>query len=340
MVCRPSWLPRAPCSNGSSTRRVEACGAGLNRHACGKFHRARLKTSWGARHQRASALVDGDHILAAAERYDLSGVLDGRSVRVCAVGSLWTGPSQPDGMHARALIDALVADAERDGAEMALLFPSAIIDDDCRSAFHAMAMIDLTLSVTASSRHGAPMTMVRGGEERDLAAIVAMGRVRADHVRFHLDRDNDFIQYIITTRAIAGRARIGPRSPAAFLHRRRGHHGRRLRDSQRRRRELDPRGMRRPRCLRRTRRRAAPSVNRARAGGAAPDDPCLAASGFSASAGRRGSHDAFDRNASGCVCSAHARPRRRCAPTTCCSGTTICCDAVQVRCGVLDVVIP
>ena len=66
---------------------------GLNRQACGKFHRARLKTSWGARHQRAFALVDGDDILAAAERYDLAGVLDGGAVRVCAVGSLWTEPS-------------------------------------------------------------------------------------------------------------------------------------------------------------------------------------------------------------------------------------------------------
>ena len=87
---------------------------GLDRDACGKFHRARLKTAWGAGHQRAFALVDGDNILAAAERYDLPGVLDGAAVRVCAVGSLWTGPAQPDGVHARTLIDAVLADAERD----------------------------------------------------------------------------------------------------------------------------------------------------------------------------------------------------------------------------------
>ena len=115
------------------------------------------------------------------------------------------GTVEPDGTHARTLIDTLLADAERDGAEMALLFPSANIGDDMGTAFHAMPMTDLTLTVTESSRHGAPMTMVRGGEERDLAAIVAMGRVRADHVRFHLDRDVDFIQYIITTkRLLAG----------------------------------------------------------------------------------------------------------------------------------------
>jgi hypothetical protein len=65
-----------------------------------------------------------------------------------------------------------------------------------------MALTDLTLGVTESSRHGAPMTLVRGGEERDLAAIVAMGRVRAEPFRFHLDRDVDFVQYVITTRRL------------------------------------------------------------------------------------------------------------------------------------------
>jgi hypothetical protein len=49
------------------------------------------------------------------------------------------------------------------------------------------------------------MAMVRGGEERDLAAIVAMGRVRAEPFRFHLDRDVDFVQYAITSkRLLAG----------------------------------------------------------------------------------------------------------------------------------------
>jgi hypothetical protein len=32
------------------------------------------------------------------------------------------------------------------------------------------------------------MTLIRGGEERDLAAITAMGQVRASPFRFHLAR--------------------------------------------------------------------------------------------------------------------------------------------------------
>src|SRR5439155_3331293 len=56
--------------------------------------------------------------------------------------------------------------------------------------------------VSESSRRGAPMTMVRGGEVRDLAAMVAMGRTRAEPFRFHLDRDVEFVQYAITTKRL------------------------------------------------------------------------------------------------------------------------------------------
>ena len=64
---------------------------------------------------------------------------------------------------------------------------------------------EVELSVTEPPRPGAPMTLIRGGEERDLQAIVAMGQVRARDVRFHLDRDVDFVQHAITRkRLLAG----------------------------------------------------------------------------------------------------------------------------------------
>jgi len=164
-----------------------------------------MKTSWGGRHQRTVALVDGENVLASADRYDQAGTLDGRAVRVCAIGSLRADASKAGDAHAATLIDTLLADAARDGAEMALLFSPADLGARLRGAFPVMPLTDLTLSVAESPRHGAPMTMVRGGEERDLAAIVAMGRVRAERVRFHLDRDSDFIQYVITRkRLLAG----------------------------------------------------------------------------------------------------------------------------------------
>ena len=68
------------------------------------------------------------------------------------------------------------------------------------------------------SRRSAPMTLIRGGEERDLAAIVAMGQVRANSFRFHLDRDVDFVQYAVTKiRLLAGLSQAGARQLHFFI---------------------------------------------------------------------------------------------------------------------------
>ena len=191
---------------------------GLNRQAYGKFHAAQMKTPWGRRCQRAFALVEGEDVLASAEQYDLTAVFDGRAVRVCAIGSVFTEPSHHGLSHARVLIETLLDGTAREGAEIALLFSQTGIDDDARNDFQEIPLTDLTLGVAESSRHGAPMTMVRGGEERDLAAIVAMGRVRAEQFRFHLDRDIDFVQYAITTkRLLAGLGAANARQLHFFI---------------------------------------------------------------------------------------------------------------------------
>lgn len=179
---------------------------GLDRPAYGRFYAARMRTPWGSHSQRALALVEGQATLATAEQYDLTGVLDGRAVRVCGIGSVCTQPSVRGCGHARVLLERLLDEAIQEGAEVGLLFPpTGLDDDDVVGAFEAIHLMDLTLHVAQSARYGAPMTMVRGGEPRDLAAIASMGRVRAEPFRFHLDRDVDFIQYAITTkRLLAG----------------------------------------------------------------------------------------------------------------------------------------
>ena len=177
---------------------------GLDRHAYGRFAAAQMKTAWGHRYQQRFALVEGGDLLASATRYDLAGKFEGRAVRICGIGSVVTGPSRRGLGHARALLETLLDEAAGKGAELALLFSQAGIEHDAPSGFEAIPSTEVTLDV-ASSRHGAPMTMVRGGEERDLAAIVAMGRVRAGPFRFHLDRDIDLVQYAITRkRLLAG----------------------------------------------------------------------------------------------------------------------------------------
>ncbi len=186
--------------------RWRASGEGLTRQAFGRFHAAQMKTAWASRCQSTFALIAGETMLASAERYELAGVFEGRAMRVCGIGSLWTESSPQGPAHARALVEALLDEAAGAGTEMALLF-SPTAGDAERNDFQAIPLTDLTLAV-AQSRRGAPMTLVRGGEERDLAAIVAMGRVRAGAQRLHLDRDVAFLEYVVTTkRLLAG---LGP----------------------------------------------------------------------------------------------------------------------------------
>jgi len=178
---------------------------GLSRRDYSRFDTAQMRTTWGRHHQRRFALVDGADVLASATRYDLAAVLDQQPVRVCGIGSLFSDPAHRDGGHAREFVDRLLDEAVRDGAVMALRF-SEMRQQDCEpDGFEMVPMVEAELTVAESSRRGAPMTLIRGGEERDLAAIVAMGQVRANPFRFHLDRDVDFVQYAITKkRLLAG----------------------------------------------------------------------------------------------------------------------------------------
>ena len=197
--------------------RWRASGEGLNRQAYGRFHAAQMKTAWASRCQSTSALIAGETmLLASAERYELAGVFDGRAMRVCGIGSLWTESSPQGAAHARALVETLLDEAAGAGVEMALLFSRTVGGAEW-SDFEPILQTDLTLTVAQSSR-GAPMTTVRGGEERDLPAIVAMGRVRAGAHRLHLDRDVDFLQYVITTkRLLAGLAPANARQLHFFI---------------------------------------------------------------------------------------------------------------------------
>jgi GNAT superfamily N-acetyltransferase len=196
---------------------------GLDRRAYGRFSAAQMKTAWGRRFQQPWALVEGGDLLASAEQYDLAGTLDGRPVRICGIGSVFTDPAQRGVGHARTLVQTLLDQAARRGAEMALLFVRPGLEGDARIGFNAFPTTETTLCVEESARHGAPMTMVRGGDERDLAAIVAMGRVRADAVRlnggrFHLDRDIDLVQYTITRkRLFAGLGPVAARQLQFFI---------------------------------------------------------------------------------------------------------------------------
>lgn len=215
-------MPTVVPADGSTLQRaLEAAHAvapeGLSLRAYARLDAALAKTAWGRCHRQRYALVEGAQLLASAVQYDLAAVVERRRLRACGIGSIVSGLASRDPRHARQLVDILCEQAGRDGVAMALAWsdPSASHVPD---GFAVVSMMDAELRVTESSRHGAPMTLVRGGEERDLAAIVAMGQIRAEPFRLHLDRDVDFVQYAITkNRLRAGLGQSGKRQLHFFI---------------------------------------------------------------------------------------------------------------------------
>jgi hypothetical protein len=157
-------------------------------------------------------MVDGDDLLASAERYDFTGVLDQQPVTICGIAAIFSHAPDDATNHAGALLERLLEDSTRDGADLVLFFRPANTASPVPEAFEVVPTIEVEVTVAESSRHGAPMTLVRGGEVRDLAAIAAMGQVRAGQFRFHIDRGGDFIKHAITRkRLLAGLGAPGVR---------------------------------------------------------------------------------------------------------------------------------
>jgi hypothetical protein len=161
---------------------------------------------------------DGER-LASATRYTCVAVRDGCAVRVYAVGDVSApGATAADDVARQTLVEQVVSEARADGAAVALLFPP--LDREwCRERrFVDITPDTLTLAIAPGRRPGAPMTMIRAGEDRDLAAIAAMGQLQAAPFRFHLDRDVDFVQHaIISRRLLAGLGAPGAREFHFFV---------------------------------------------------------------------------------------------------------------------------
>jgi hypothetical protein len=118
--------------------------------------------------------VDGGDVLASAAQYDLTAILDQRPVCVCGIGSIFSEQAPRRTGHAEELVERLLGQSTRNGAVMALLFSEGSQEQLQLNGFDVVSITDVELAVTESSRRGAPMTLIRGGEERDLAAIAAM----------------------------------------------------------------------------------------------------------------------------------------------------------------------
>lgn len=191
---------------------------GLTRHAYGQFYAAQVATPWGRTRLRRLALVDGDELLASAKLYAFDAALDGRPIQVAGIGAVFTTPAARGRGAARELVERLLERAALVGADLALLFSDIGPEYYARLGFEVVATPERQLRVTESTRYGAPMTMVRGGDDRDLADIVAQCRARAEPYRFHLNRDRDLVHFAIARRRLlAGFGRPGARAVNFFI---------------------------------------------------------------------------------------------------------------------------
>lgn len=179
---------------------------GLSRNAYGRWWDAQLRTAWGRAHLHRFALVDGDRLLASAKRYDFDATLDGRRVRVMGLGAVFTQPEHRGAGHARIVVEQMVEAGATAGFDYALLFSEIDPAYYARLGFTAVDLDDTRIEVIEKA--GAPAALVRGGEERDLAAIADINRVSAESARFRLERSPELIQYAIAKRRLL--AGLGP----------------------------------------------------------------------------------------------------------------------------------
>lgn len=193
-------------------------GAGLPSPAFRRWRFAQMQTVWGRANSSRVALTENGVRLARATRYLLSGILDGRPVRICAIGGLTSGAVANPAVT-RTLIEELVADARaRHGVSLALLFCSDIHHWQDKGRYQNITPADIQLGFPPTRRPGAPMVSIRAGEDRDLPAIVAMGQTRSAPFPFHLDRDVDFVKHgIVRERLFAGLRPTGTQELQFFV---------------------------------------------------------------------------------------------------------------------------
>jgi len=191
---------------------------GLSTPAYKRFYAGQTATRWGAQRLRRLALVDGSEVLASAKLYEFDATLDGTSIRVVGLGAVFTQPRHRGGGHASDLIERLMARAADDGIDVAMLFSEIGERYYERLGFRTVPTKTLTLRVSESKRRGAPATLVRAMEDRDIPAIVAINETRARGYRFHLNRDRDLVQYAISKkRLLAGLGPAGLREVQLFV---------------------------------------------------------------------------------------------------------------------------
>jgi predicted N-acetyltransferase YhbS len=191
-------------------------GDGLSRRAYSQWNNAQEQTDWGRSHLQRLALVDNGRVLATAKRYDLVLTVDGRKASTVGVGAVFTPVALRGQGHARAIIEALLDAARRDGAELALLFSEIGPAYYQRQGFATVPVE--TADIVVREKPGAPAVLVRAGEESDAEQVAAMHAQRGARFRLALDATADQVRYMLTKkRLFAGLDPSGRRTIEYFV---------------------------------------------------------------------------------------------------------------------------
>ena len=177
---------------------------GLSRRAYGRFNTAQMSTPWGTGHLRRFLLVaDDGAVISSAKRYQFRARLDGHEVDVVGIGAVFTPPAARGRGYARDLVDRLVSAASREGAALALLFSE--IDPAYYAAMGFVPVPRRELVIRTEEKAGAPMVLVRAGEERDIPAVTALARAMGERHRFSLVHTEDLVRFSLSKkRLLAG----------------------------------------------------------------------------------------------------------------------------------------
>ncbi|CAN5869547.1 hypothetical protein BH18ACI5_BH18ACI5_08490 [soil metagenome] len=177
---------------------------GLTLRSYRQYNLAQLRTAWGARHLQRYALLDGSGaVLTSAKSYELRARVDGREVDAVGIGAVYTPAQQRGRGHAATIINRLVSDAASRGAELAILFSEIGSAYYERLGFTPVPRREFLFSVV--EKKGAPMTLVRTGEERDMPAVAALAAAMSMHTRFAIGQSEDYVRYGLSRkRLLAG----------------------------------------------------------------------------------------------------------------------------------------
>lgn len=190
---------------------------GLSREAYSRWNQGQMSTPWGRAHLRRVALVEGERILCSAKDYRFRAHVGGQLVSVLGIGAVFTPDEVRGRGHARALIEALVAEAHAQGCDMALLFSEIGPAYYEAMGFRVIARPSYEIEVVRGPR-GAPATLVRSAESSDLELLADISARYREGAAFALARTPDLIAFgVARRRLLAGLGPSGLRDVEFFV---------------------------------------------------------------------------------------------------------------------------